>query len=208
MDQYQQQPVPLEGNLIRRDWFMRYDNIPASHHRRIVMSWDISTTTGNTSDYSVCTVWEIDGRNYYLRHVFRQRLAYPDLRRKIVAMAQEFAATTLLIEDAGPGSNLLEDLRCDPSLCIPGPIGIKPEGSKIDRMAAQSARIEAGQVHIPNDAPWLAVFLNEMLAFPGGKHDDQVDSVSQFVLWAQRSTQYQDVQLGMPIQVGQTALWR
>ena len=46
-------------------------------------------------------------------------------------------------------------------------------------MAAQSFRIEAGQVHLPADAAWLDEYLLELLAFPYGKHDDQVDSITQ-----------------------------
>ena len=65
------------------------------------------------------------------------------------------------------------------------PIGIKPEGDKIVRMEAQSARFEEGQVHLPKEAPWLAAFLHEMLAFPNSRHDDQIDSVSQFLYWAE-----------------------
>ena len=51
-------------------------------------------------------------------------------------------------------------------------------------MEAETARIEAGHVVLPRDAPWLDVFLTELLAFPNGRHDDQVDSVSQFLNWA------------------------
>ena len=46
-------------------------------------------------------------------------------------------------------------------------------------MLAQSARFEAGQVYVPQDAPWLAGWMSELLAFPTGRHDDQVDSTSQ-----------------------------
>jgi phage terminase large subunit-like protein len=53
------------------------------------------------------------------------------------------------------------------------------------RMEAQSARFEAGQVYLPEQAPWLATFLHEMLGFPKGRHDDQVDSVSQLLNWAE-----------------------
>jgi hypothetical protein len=49
---------------------------------------------------------------------------------------------------------------------------------------AQSAKIEAGHVYLPRDAPWLDGFLLELLAFPHGRHDDQVDSVAQFLTWA------------------------
>ena len=46
-------------------------------------------------------------------------------------------------------------------------------------MAIQSAKFAAGQVFLPKEAPWLAAFEAELFAFPGSKHDDQVDSVSQ-----------------------------
>ena len=52
------------------------------------------------------------------------------------------------------------------------------------RMEAQTPRFEAGHVLLPKEAPWLATFLDELLAFPRGRHDDQVDSVSQFLKWA------------------------
>jgi hypothetical protein len=50
-------------------------------------------------------------------------------------------------------------------------------------MEAQTAKIEAGHVHLPSYADWIDTLLHELLAFPGGKHDDQVDSVSQFLKW-------------------------
>ena len=63
----------------------------------------------------------------------------------------------------------------------------KPFASPFEtRMVAESARIEAGHVVLPRDAPWLGEFLNELMAFPNGRHDDQVDSVSQFLSWAWR----------------------
>ena len=56
-------------------------------------------------------------------------------------------------------------------------------------MVAQSFRIEAGHVHLPKDAHWLGTFLMELLAFPNGANDDQVDSVSQFLIWMQQFSQ-------------------
>jgi len=55
----------------------------------------------------------------------------------------------------------------------------RPEGDKIMRMSPQSAKIEAGAVHLPRDAPWLDDLKSEVLAFPYGFHDDQVGSISQ-----------------------------
>jgi predicted phage terminase large subunit-like protein len=47
------------------------------------------------------------------------------------------------------------------------------------RLLAQAARFEAGQVYLPCEAQWLAHYLSELLAFPTGRNDDQVDSTSQ-----------------------------
>ena len=59
----------------------------------------------------------------------------------------------------------------------------------------QRPLIEAGYVYLPNEAPWLADFMQEMINFPNGKHDDQVNSVSQFLWWARtcrhRQPQYE-----------------
>jgi predicted phage terminase large subunit-like protein len=182
--QYQQRPVPLEGNLIRRDWFRFYDELPQAGPGWIVQSWDIATMTGQANDFSVCTTWHMIRGDYYLVDVFRDRLQYPDLRRKIASLAVQHRAQTILIENAGPGMALLQDLRRNPPSGIPHPIGQKPNGSKADRVVAQSAKIEAGHVSLPRTAHWLDDFLLELLAFPHGRHDDQVDSVSQFLTWA------------------------
>lgn len=53
-------------------------------------------------------------------------------------------------------------------------------------MHSQSAKIEAGHVHLPHRARWLDEFRNELLQFPKGKYDDQVDSMSQFLNWLEQ----------------------
>jgi predicted phage terminase large subunit-like protein len=191
--QYQQRPVPLEGNLIKRDWFRHYELMPPKGpHDRIVQSWDTATMTGPANDYSVCTTWSMIKNDYYLLDVFRAQLQYPDLRRKVASLAGRYGAETILIEDAGPGMQLLQDLQRDTPSGMNRPIGVKPDGSKADRMVAQSAKIEAGHVHLPREADWLDNFLLEILGFPQGRHDDQVDSVSQFLKWASTRALYDD----------------
>lgn len=182
--QYLQRPVPAEGNLIRKAWLKTYEHVPA-HDRdgRVVQSWDTAVKAGDSNDYSVCTTWLVKGRDYYLLDILRERLEYPMLRRRVADMAYRFAAHTVLIEDAGAGTTLIQDLTYG-RMGMPRPIGITPEGDKLTRMATHAALIEAGHIHLPSEAPWLDSFLNELLAFPYGKYDDQVDSVSQFLKWA------------------------
>jgi len=69
--------------------------------------------TGPANDYSVCFTSVMIKSDYYLMDVFRARLQYPDLRRKVASLAGRYGAETILIEDAGPGMQLLQDLRRD-----------------------------------------------------------------------------------------------
>ena len=111
------------------------------------------------------------GPDYYLTDAFRGRVEYPELRRKVVELAARHRSGTILIEEARPWPRPGSSLETRP-------IGIILNGSKADRMVAQTAKIEAGHVYLPKKAPWLAEFLSELLGFPNGRHDDQVDSVS------------------------------
>jgi predicted phage terminase large subunit-like protein len=199
--QYQQQPVPLEGNLVKRDWFKFCQQAPGRQYgTQIVQSWDVAMTVGDRNDFSVCTTWLISKRDLYLLDVYRARLTYPDLRRKVIALAQLHCANSVVIENAGPGLNLLQDLRSNTSRVIKANlIGLKPEGSKMERMAAQSAKIEAGYVHLLKDASWLDEFLYELLSFPNGRYDDQVDSVSQFLAWWQKHAYVNNISICAPI---------
>jgi predicted phage terminase large subunit-like protein len=129
-------------------------------------------------------------RTYYLLDVWRGRLQFPDLRHKVIALAREHKANCILIEEAGPGLHLVQDLGANPMPGVPMPIGIRPEGSKKDRMIGQCVPVEAGQVYLPEQAPWLAEYLHELLAFPNGRYDDQCDATSQFLQWAETSNRW------------------
>ena len=182
--QYQQRPAPEEGNLVKWSWFRTYDHLPAiGAEGRIIQSWDTASKAGELNDYSVCTTWLKLGDDYYLMDVTRERLEYPYLKKLVVALARKFDAHTVVVEDKGSGTQLIQDLRRE-RIGI-RPIGFKPDADKVTRMSNQSAKIEAGHVWLPREAPWLGDFKEEMLAFPYGRFDDQVDSVSQFIAWVE-----------------------
>jgi len=60
---------------------------------------------------------------------------------------------------------------------------IKPWSSKEERFVGTLGEVEAGNILLPLQAPWLDAFRAELKAFPNGRHDDQVDSFSQFVMF-------------------------
>ncbi len=180
--QYQQCPVPLDGNLVKWSWFRFFDTVPPpkQYSDKIVQSWDTALSLSETADWSVCTTWHIRGEDYYLVDVFRARLDFPSLKKKVVDLKRQYQADAVLIEDAGAGKGLIQQLCDDGDV---RPVAIRPEGSKADRMVAQSAVIEAGRVLLPEQASWISPFKAELNAFPSGSHDDQVDSMSQFLNW-------------------------
>jgi predicted phage terminase large subunit-like protein len=195
--QYQQEPIPLDGHLIKREWFQFYTKLPSKEPGdRLVQSWDTANMIGERNDFSVCTTWRKHRADFYLVDVFRRRLEYPDLLRKIRDLAHRFSADTILIEKAGLGQALLQELENDPPNGFVRPIGVLPKGDKKDRLVAQSARIESGLVHLPTEAVWLSDFLTEILGFPYRRHDDQVDSLSQFLYWA-TDRLFEDIPMGI-----------
>jgi predicted phage terminase large subunit-like protein len=61
-------------------------------------------------------------------------------------------------------------------------IDIKPDRDKQSRLISQIDLFEGDSVLLPKDAPWLEAFVSELLSFPG-RHDDQVDALSQGLAW-------------------------
>jgi predicted phage terminase large subunit-like protein len=187
--QYQQCPLPLEGEIIKWKWFRFYDVLPSREPGdQIVQSWDTAYKADEHSDYSVCTTWLVRGNSYYLIDVLREKLLYPELKKKAFEHALVHQADALLVENKGSGITLIDDLCAWTGPGMRRPIACDPEGDKVTRMATKSAMIEAGHVLLPRTAAWLGDFQNELLQFPYGRHDDQVDSVSQFLNWISQRT--------------------
>ena len=180
--QYQQSPVPMGGGLIKEVWLHRYtpETKPKSFDY-ILQSWDTANKASEIADYSVCTTWGVKDKRLYLLDVLRARMEYPELKRTVIHMMNKWDARHVLIEDKASGVQLIQELhrinyRVE---------GIKCEGEKIMRAVQQTPAIEAGSVLFPESAPWLDAFLNEVLTFPVGKYDDQVDSMAQAIKWVE-----------------------
>lgn len=179
---YQQRPVPEAGGLFKLSWFNRQPPHPdTSVYRRIVASWDTAQKPGQLNDYSVCTVWGETSTGAQLLHVERARLDYPALRDRSTAIAERFKPHALLIEDKASGVSLAQELRQATQLAV---IPVQPEGDKIMRAARVTPIVESGKVSLPPYAHWLADFEHEIVGFPHTTHDDQVDSMTQYLNWA------------------------
>ena len=89
----------------------------------------------------------------------------------------------MLVEHASSGIQVYQNLQHTNVPAIP----IKPTGDKESRAKMATPIVEAGKVFLPEKAEWLQAFEHEILSFPGSKYADQVDSMTQFLLWAQKS---------------------
>ena len=179
--QYQQTPAPAGGGMVKEAWFRRYrQSDRPEKFDRIVQSWDTANKPSELADYSVCTTWGLKGPNFYLLNVFRKKLSFPDLKRAVVEQDRLFHPEVILIEDKASGMQLIQDLI---EAGLSRVTRYKREGNKIMRLHAQTAAIENGFVHLPEEAYWLADYLSELTMFPAGRHDDQVDSTAQALAW-------------------------
>lgn len=199
--QYQQAPVPVGGTLVRRDWLRRYDSAPErGRGNRIALSWDCASKDGVLNDYSVCITALVHKNEVYVLDVLRERLIFPDLVKRVIRLANRHDhPKTVLIEDAASGTQLIQYLRREQPNGVPLPIAQRPDGDKVTRMSRASSRIEAGELLLPREAPWLADFERELLGFPNARHDDQVDALSQLLNWSQRNPYLDDVGIAGPI---------
>ncbi len=83
----------------------------------------------------------------------------------MIELARQWQPRTLLIEDKGSGTALIQQLRAEAN-GIAYPTAFVPREDKLTRLHAQSARIEAGHVYLPERAPWRDGLRTELAAFP------------------------------------------
>ncbi|WP_020469711.1 phage terminase large subunit [Zavarzinella formosa] len=182
---YQQRPAPAEGGIFKAHWFKRYSEPAHGEYEQIVQSWDTAIKASQLNDPSCCTTWGVRKDGFDLLQVLVKRLEYPDLKALVVKQADAFGADAILIEDKASGQQLLQDLKRTTTLPL---IGILPDRDKITRASGVSAMVEAGKVSLPMQAAWLTDFESEMLTFPNSPHDDQVDSLTQYLNWVRTRT--------------------
>jgi predicted phage terminase large subunit-like protein len=173
---YMGNPVPEGGEIFRTEWWREYDHAPEPDY--IVQSWDTAFKRGQDNDFSVCTTWGVLPSDYYLLDLWKGKVEYPELRRTALHLYEKWRPSKVLIEDKASGQSLIQELRRSTPIPL---IPIKVDKDKTARAHAATPLIESGMVHIPKRASWIADLIRECAQFPNGKHDDMVDSVTQFL---------------------------
>jgi predicted phage terminase large subunit-like protein len=187
--------MDVSGGAVESAWFQRYDRAPSrgdaetgqkNEVRRCVVSVDAANTAKERSDFTVITVWYEDfQKRHYLIDVIRKQMEFTEMTSEIARVCKRYNADALLVEAKGNGLAYCQ-LKKDggaPAPLIPIEVGTSTKEFRFDEVTPM---IEAGSVFLPKSATWLADYEKELVAFPNGKNDDQVDSTSQYLKWARQ----------------------
>jgi predicted phage terminase large subunit-like protein len=186
--QYQQNPTSEEGAIIKREHWMIWDKKQPPECEYIIQSWDTAFEKNNRADYSACTTWGVFQHpnkngdlkaNIILLDAFKERMEFPDLKRKALEVYREYEPDTLIVEKRAAGAPLIYEMR---KMGIPVAEYTPGKGNdKISRVNAISALFESGMVWCP-ETRWAEEVMDELASFPNGDHDDLVDSSSQALM--------------------------
>ena len=177
--QYDQDPSPAGGGILKSEWWRYYTVLPS--HKDIemgVISIDCAFKDLADSDYACAQAWWKIGSNRYLIDQIRGKWSFPLLLTQLrLFIRKNDVCKYRLIEDKANGSAVIQTIRDE----ISGIIPVDPQGGKVARAHAVSPQVEAGNFWLPDPRlqPWVDDFTLECAKFPKGVNDDQVDCFSQ-----------------------------
>ena len=186
--QYQQNPTSEEGAIVKREFWKVWEDDDPPPCEYVIQSWDTAYEKHNRADYSACTTWGIfqspdrhgDNKpNIILLDAFKDRMEFPELKKKAFEMWKEWNPDTLIIEKRAAGAPLIHELRM---MGIPLSEYTPYKGQdKIARVNSIADLFASGVVWRP-DTRWAEEVVEEMASFPNGDHDDLTDSASQALM--------------------------
>jgi predicted phage terminase large subunit-like protein len=168
--QYQQNPLPPDGAIFKRDWLKIVDEVPQFEY--VVISGDIAGSQG-CGDYTSFLVWGYRHPTWHLIAAFRDQVDLPqgiELYRKL---DQKFEPDVAVIEGNGLGLFFVQRLR---ELGYRHVLHTTVKGDKHIRAEAITPLLERGQVAILRSMNLYEAFMAELLAFPSSRYDDMVDA--------------------------------
>jgi len=200
--QFQQRPVPAGGGQFKKQWF-RYFTAENDYYQLetdagfkrfltkdcwLFMTLDLAISTKQTADYTVMCTWAVTpDRDLLLIGRLRDRLDNPAQQQQTSVLYQRYRPSFIKIESVAYQLALVQQLRRQ-GLPVKE---YKPVKDKVARATTAAVYYESSKVFHPKQASWLHEWEDELLLFPLGAHDDQVDNASMAC-----------EELGMPRSVG------
>ena len=196
---YMGNPVDEEGGVLKREDVSRYKNIPKNETRngqmikkiikRITLSVDCAEKATQRADYTAATVWiETFDKKHYLVHAARCKKEFVEMVEWIEDIAKTWNVNQILVEDRGAGTQYIQVRSKSPGPAPVISISTKQQ-SKEFRFDGVTPMFAAGEVFLPETGTdWIADVEAEVFAFPGGKNDDYVDTISQYLARSRESS--------------------
>lgn len=179
--QLQQRPAPKGGGIIKAAWWQKWPTDTYPPYIYVLQSWDTAFSEKDTASFSACTTWAVFARNgrynVLLIDYYRDRVAYPDLRRKAQETYKTWQPDAVIIEKKASGQSLIQDLR---QANVPV-ITYSPDRDKVARAHAASPLFESGIVWYP-DRRWAQEVIDHCATFPAGDGADVMDTVTQALI--------------------------
>ena len=176
--QYQQNPTAQESAIIKRDWIQWWQKDEPPPCEFIVQSFDTALTTKERSDYSVCQTWGVfrddDGVEHaILLNRVKGKYEFPELKAMALEQYKDWEPDSVIVEAKASGQPLIDEMRRSGLFVQDFSPGKGQD--KIARVNAVSDMFASGQVWFP-ETRWATEVVDELLAFPAGEHDDEVDT--------------------------------
>ena len=186
--QYQQDPTSEGAAIIKREWWKVWEEDEPPECEFIIQSWDTAFLKTQRSDFSACTTWGVFYRpdddgitqpQVILLNAHKERLEFPDLKKKAFEMYNEWQPDAFIVEGKAAGMPLIFELR---QMGIPVSEYTPSRGNdKIARVNAVADLFASGIVWAP-DRKFAEEVVEEFASFPAGSHDDLVDSSTQALI--------------------------
>lgn len=177
---YQQTPVDVEGALFKQSWMdnKTVQTVPPREAIYRAAYCDLAASESATSDYTAIAIMSRDDNGLlYVESVKRIRASWGVTRQTIINELLRFNPDIVGIEAAGVQRALADDLLREPALSRLRIKADVPIGDKVSRAMPLAARIQAGVVYFV-EGDYITDLIAEMLMFPRGQHDDQVDALA------------------------------
>jgi predicted phage terminase large subunit-like protein len=175
---YQQRPAPEEGDYFKAAWLKPYDILPARETLRVYGASDYAVTADGDFTVHIVVGLDPEGRMYLL-DLWRKQTASDEWIEAFCNLVNEWKPVGWAEEkgqiSAGVGPALDKRQRERKAFCYRQQFPTR--GDKAIRAQSIRGRMALEGLHVRKQASWYSGLRSELLSFPAGKYDDQVDAL-------------------------------